>query len=246
MYKCQKCSKEVIEKYGSGLFCSRSCANTRILSAETKERIRNSSIGHKVSEEIKSKIKASCKISCNKTDFISKQSETMKQYYKNNPEAIKNLSEYSKYHRVYSEATRQKLRESQLKLVKEGKHSGWISRKVLSYPEKYFIEVLKLHSLFDKCQVNYKIKKRDLGYNCNACYFLDFYFDEYKLDVEIDGARHKILEISEKDKLRDSLLQNNGYKVYRIEWKNPVNDINKMYIKTEIEKFLNYLSTLSN
>lgn len=76
--------------------------------------------------------------------------------------------------------------------------------------------------------------------------FLDFYFDEYKLDVEIDGARHKILEISEKDKLRDSLLQNNGYKVYRIEWKNPVNDINKMYIKTEIEKFLNYLSTLSN
>jgi hypothetical protein len=41
-YTCEKCGKIVEERFGSGRFCSRACANTRIHSAETKERIRQS------------------------------------------------------------------------------------------------------------------------------------------------------------------------------------------------------------
>jgi hypothetical protein len=38
-YTCEKCGKVTEEKFGSGRFCSRACANTRTHSAETKERI---------------------------------------------------------------------------------------------------------------------------------------------------------------------------------------------------------------
>ena len=41
-YTCEKCGKYVedINKYGSGRFCSRACANTRKHSDETKDKIR--------------------------------------------------------------------------------------------------------------------------------------------------------------------------------------------------------------
>ena len=41
-YICERCGKlvEDADKFGSGRFCSRACANTRNHSAETKERIR--------------------------------------------------------------------------------------------------------------------------------------------------------------------------------------------------------------
>lgn len=41
-YTCEKCGKIVTEYYGSGRFCSRSCANTRQHSEETKHKIQQS------------------------------------------------------------------------------------------------------------------------------------------------------------------------------------------------------------
>lgn len=38
-YYCQKCRKLVTKKFGSGKFCSRKCANSRILSKESKQKI---------------------------------------------------------------------------------------------------------------------------------------------------------------------------------------------------------------
>ena len=42
-YICERCGKQVedSEKFGSGRFCSRACANARIHSAETKDKIRS-------------------------------------------------------------------------------------------------------------------------------------------------------------------------------------------------------------
>jgi hypothetical protein len=39
-------------------------------------------------------------------------------------------------------------------------------------------------------------------------------------------------------------LKKNGFIVYRIKWKNPINDINKKYIKEEIEKFIKFYNSL--
>lgn len=39
-HTCERCGKTMIEKFGSGRFCSRACANTRELSEETKAKIK--------------------------------------------------------------------------------------------------------------------------------------------------------------------------------------------------------------
>lgn len=42
MYYCEKCGKLVTTNFGSGRFCSRSCANARVHSEETKQKISKS------------------------------------------------------------------------------------------------------------------------------------------------------------------------------------------------------------
>ena len=42
MQVCEKCGKELFVKYGSGRFCSRSCANSRNITSEQKEKISKS------------------------------------------------------------------------------------------------------------------------------------------------------------------------------------------------------------
>lgn len=46
-HKCEICGKVMIEKYGSGRFCSQACANTRIISTNTKNKISDSLKLHK-------------------------------------------------------------------------------------------------------------------------------------------------------------------------------------------------------
>lgn len=126
------------------------------------------------------------------------------------------------------------------KLHKEGKIKSWKSRNILSYPEKFFITVLKNNNLSEKCLSNYPISFKDLGLNKVSGYFLDFYFPEKKLDLEIDGKQHLADDRLVSDFYRDKLLKKNGIAVYRIKWKNPINDSNKEYIREEIEKFLTF------
>lgn len=56
-HKCEKCGKIMTEKFGSGRFCSRVCANSHSLSKESKEKIRDK-LKIKVSNENKTHIKA--------------------------------------------------------------------------------------------------------------------------------------------------------------------------------------------
>lgn len=135
-----------------------------------------------------------------------------------------------------------KAKEIQLKLIEEGKHKGWNSRNIMSYPERFFKKVLDLNGYKGKFEINHMVKKRDLGMDCNSNYFLDFYFGDIKVDLEIDGKQHNIKERKESDKLRDEYLTKNGYGVYRIDWKSINNDIGKKYMKKEIKKLINYLN----
>lgn len=130
--------------------------------------------------------------------------------------------------------------------VKSGKHQGWKTRNILNYPEKFFKKVLELNGFKNKFITNYPVKKSDLGLKDNACYFLDFYFPEIKLDLEIDGKQHRLLERKESDRNRDLALDKSGYKVYRIEWKSLNKPEGKDFIKKEIEKFLVYLNFIAD
>lgn len=135
-----------------------------------------------------------------------------------------------------------KLSKAVLVRIANGTHKGWQSRNILSFPEKFFIQVLKNNNLIDKCKINHPIKQRDLDINNSMNYFLDFFFEDKKLDVEIDGGQHKLPNRQIKDKIRDERLTQHGIKVYRIKWKDPAKSkANKIYIKEEIEKFLDFM-----
>lgn len=77
----------------------------------------------------------------------------------------------------------------------------------ISYPEQYFID------LFQKENI-------DLKYHLQVSkYQLDFYNEDKKLDVEIDGDQHYLdSHIFQSDRERDNFMQNKGWIVYRIRW----------------------------
>lgn len=227
-YKCEKCGKLVIEKYGSGRFCSRKCANSRIHTEEQKKHISEGNIRHleKIGKIaiIKEKI---CPI-CGKKYYTKNT---------NNKTCSKECGHKYRVQKGISEETRKKLSNQVQKRIKNGTHTGWITRNIESYAEKFFKKVLENNSI--KYEFNKPILKNDLGIHENGCYFLDFALSN-KIDLEIDGKQHKIKERKEHDKVRDERLINNGWKVYRIEWKNPNIKKNSDYIKEEIDKFLEW------
>ena len=140
------------------------------------------------------------------------------------------------------ECSNQLQRNTINKKVLNGEHKGWTTRNISSYPEDFFKKVLD--NLEIKFDFNFPVSKSSLGIEKDSSsYFLDFYIqiEERKIDLEIDGKQHEYPDRKESDKRRDFLLVKSGYEVYRIKWKNPVNDKNKDYIKGEIEKLKLFL-----
>jgi very-short-patch-repair endonuclease len=125
--------------------------------------------------------------------------------------------------------------------VLNGEHKGWATRNISSYPEEFFKVVLNNLNL--PYEFNFPVSKPSLGVKSSSSYFLDFYIQigQRKIDLEIDGKQHEYPDRKESDQERDSLLIKNGYEVYRIKWKNPVTEENKIYIKSEIEKMKTFL-----
>lgn len=76
-----------------------------------------------------------------------------------------------------------------------------------SYPERYFKEVFEKENILLE-------QYKQIKY-----YQLDFYNDEKKIAIEIDGDQHYTDErIKESDKRKDKYLENEGWYVFRIKW----------------------------
>jgi very-short-patch-repair endonuclease len=197
---CENCSEEHDGSYGSGRFCSSKCSRGFSTKNKRKKINENVSISLKkrwenMSDECKKEHAERCKHEQTK-ETKKKISEKNKLYWKDNHEAKQRLSNFRKGKKT-SEETKKKLSDIMKKRVKEGKHKGWQSRNIKSYSEKFFVNVLKENGLDDYI-FNFPIKKKSLGIDCNANYFLDFFFENKKLDLEIDGKQH---EISERKKM---------------------------------------------
>ena len=216
-YYCEKCEKLVEEKYGSGRFCSRRCANSKPHTKECKKRISTSLYKYNNTTHIKE-----CMI-CGK-HYIPKQ-------LKNGKRSRAKTCCKECHDKLNSKVGK----EVQEILIKEGRHVGWKTRNIESYAEKFFKKVLENNDI--KYEFNKPIKKLDLGIQENGCYFLDFALAN-KIDLEIDGKQHKLEDRKEHDRVRDERLTKNGWKVYRIEWK--ALPKNNEYIKEEINKFLEW------
>lgn len=231
--KCENCEVEHEGTYGSGRFCSNKCA--RGFSTKNKRSL----INEKVSLKLKGSIPPNKGISNYiLIDIICPNCQTI---FKQKNHKQKLCSQIC--HRQYTtDEIKLKISLSVQENVKNGTHNGWQSRKIRSYAEKFFEVVLNNNDL--KYSTEYKISKKSLGLNCNSNYFLDFYFEDIKLDLEIDGKQHSYPERIISDQIRDNLLQKIGITVYRIKWKNPNNETNKEYIQNEIRKFILYYKIL--
>ena len=89
-YICERCGKEVeeSEKFGSGRFCSRACANTRERSAEVKE---------KISKGLKKETACYCTY-CGKEFNTLNAKASHERLCAKNPNKLPNPSKHSKQH----------------------------------------------------------------------------------------------------------------------------------------------------
>ena len=273
--KCEKCGKEFsqsttqykIDNKKCKRFCSRACANSHTRSEESKaktsdslnrmhenrgtsrqsdnpEHRKNCSTGwinglNNRTKEIKQHI---CKF-CGKEVF-AKYIHDVYCYKCAEKNGLRNLQLYNiEGKRIPSKKRIESSRAVQQRLIAEGKHKGWQSRNLVSYPEQFWKKVLENNNI--KYSFNHVVKKRDIGLNDASNYFLDFLIDN-QIDLEIDGKQHKYPDRIESDKLRDTLLTEAGYIVYRIPWNEIKSEQGQNKMKEKIQSFLNFYKQYKN
>jgi len=219
--QCEKCGENHDGTYGSGRFCSSVCARSFATFKNRKE------IHKKISQTLKTK----------KTIYIEKQCVQCEKTFtslirKNQIYCSMKCCKQVQIEKFKSLDFRDYMRDVQTKRVKDNIHSGWQSRlgKPPSYPERFFMRVFKNNSI---------LYTRELHV---GKYFIDFALEDKKIAIEIDGKQHNYPDRQMKDAEKDLFLTTSGWKVYRIKWKAINTDDGKKYIKTEIDKMVNFIN----
>lgn len=222
---CKNCGKE-ISLYKK--FCDSSCAATynnkkRKLKQETKD---------KISESLKKvKRNSECKYNKNGKKIYKKICKVCGKEFET---VSKNATHCSKKCVGQDTEYREHLRNKQLALVKQGKHKGWITRNIVSFPERFWMRVLNSNNI--EYVHNYHFYNK---------YFLDFYIikNGNEIDLEIDGKQHE--DRKEEDDKRDDFVKDKNVIVYRVKWNYVNNDKGKEIMKKKIDDFLNFYNNIN-
>lgn len=264
---CQKCGKEFtqlttqsrIDKNKQQKCCCSKCAHARVRTEEVKEKIGRSvrrylsGEGKNTKSEIpnecancsrnprkyrsKSVIPQTCQF-CGKKIF-AKFEKYAYCYECAEARGLKNVQLWDENgNKIPSKAQRESSRKVQERLIKEGRHVGWKSRNIISFPEKFWKNVLDENGI--KYHFNAPISKVSLGKEEKSFYFLDFLIGG-NIDLEIDGKQHKIGERVESDRERDELLIKNGFYVYRVAWNDISSDEGSALMRQKVKRFLDWL-----
>jgi len=219
--RCEHCQSEHTGTYGSGRFCSAICA--RAFSTVSKREL----INKKVSKKMKGR---GCGVEMIVCPNCQKEFE----------DRIRRKRKFcsKKCARTFngiSDKTKSKLRKIMLEKVENGTHIGWKSRKGKepSYPEKFFMEVLNNNNI-----------KYEHELPCGK-YFIDLAIKEKMIALEIDGKQHQYEDRKKKDREKDKYLIDNGWKIYRIQWKSINNLDGKIYIEQQISSFLQFHTSVA-
>ena len=248
-------------------FCSISCAHARIHTAESKAKTAKTLrekepidrvclkcgqhyIGrgngyclkcnpHKGVKRHSCSLRQSHCLECGKTIYLKTDIDAYcEECYYNHPEYHHFQIYDANGKRVISAKTREKVSQKVNLAIQEGRHKGWHTRPIESYPEKFWKKVLENNGI--TYDFNFPIAKSSLGLEHeSAAYFLDFALTG-KIDLEIDGKQHKYPERILKDKERDELLTKNGWTVYRIEWNEISTEHGSKLMKEKIDRFLKW------
>lgn len=221
--QCETCGAQMKQVYGEGRFCKAACArafSSAQITDAGKER-RNAAL---VAPETRAKIAAYQRENPRVwTDDQRKAMSIMQKERMANPALRAQLSRAMKAHldslspeeRAMKNAN---TREGMMKAIAEGRHKGWRSRNVLSYPEKVWSEKLAKAGL--QFETNKPVGKLKLD-GSQYCYFLDFVLTNERgelLDLEIDGKQHQYEERRASDEVRDAYLTSLGYTIVRAPW----------------------------
>ena len=216
-HMCEKCGKVMTEKFGTGRFCSKSCANSRQHSDDTKQKISKSLNEHYGNTSYKAQ-QYEC-IQCGKK-FNNKD-------LTNNHQTICNKCTKLNSTFIYDGPDLPYVEEST-------KEKGYFSRSQMSYPEKFWKLVLENNDI--QYQHDYIVQ---LPKGKRGVYRLDFLVDNF--DIEIDGQFHLEESCKIKDQKRTEYLETLGYIVYRIQWINPINELNKQIVNKQIDDLFEFI-----
>jgi very-short-patch-repair endonuclease len=156
---------------------------------------------------------------------ISETANTFKERYANGDFKLSN--------KPPSEDIKQKISESMKKAHVEGRawnigKSRWNNQP--SYPETFFMNVIESHFSDKKY-----IREYPMG-----IYSIDFAWPHLKKAIEIDGDQHqRFQEYIDRDIRKDSFINDNGWSILRIRWKDMFNDP-----KTFIDKSINFIHNI--
>lgn len=197
---CQWCGKEYPRKIGNPKFCSRKCygdskkgVSTGAHKPETIAKIR---------DDLRSRSTSIFPRSCKRCGKIIER-PTHRQVYCSN-----SCSAKANWDNPWLKA--------EMLLKHSINHAGWSTRKkgTESFPEKFWRQRLE-KEIFTFTQER-MVKKKVLGLKRNGNYFLDFFFPELNVNLEVDGRQHD--ERKESDAIRDEALTRYGVTVIRYRW----------------------------
>ena len=253
---CQKCGKEyelnlterAFNKGNYTKFCCRSCANSRIRTPEIKEKIKNALnvFNNNKDNSVKNIIKdinQYNKENMNFDEFKAKHPNIVKTCKICGKEFIPTIrpngNKISSANVCSKKCHKQLMIENGHKAheiaIKNGRFKPWQSRKIISYPEHFWINVLN----------NNNIQFIHNHYFENK-YFLDFYIkvNNIEIDLEIDGKQHRYKDRKQHDKERDEFIKNHNLIVYRIEWNEINSEKGSLLMKEKINNFIKFYNNI--
>lgn len=240
-FDCKKCcvkykidiTEYQLKKGTYKKFCSNKCAKSRNCDQSKRDKISNTLRKHNSNKISKSDIEyKNCRI-CTKI-FIVKNHSNRKCCSKQC--SVKSAGLASKKHWMDP-------------IYRDKMHKSFCMRENSGFKpgnKKYFSEEWVFNYLISKISrlafiPQYKVKKKELGFESHDNYYLDFYFPDIKTSLEIDGSFHTNRDYIINDSIRDRALISKGYKVIRLLWPNIKNTEQSMNLKFNIDKIIENL-----
>lgn len=225
MYTCENCGKQTEQKFGSGRFCCKACANARHHSAETKQKISSAlkgrptwckglrGIKHSKQKSKRNIIFVPCAFCGKQVDISLRKKNINNRYFCNG-------------------SCRNRLLNSTKEI------GGLFKGYNVSAWEKQVQDLLK------KYNIEFEANKRDL---IPSRLEIDIWLPQQKIAIELNGIWHysskpyggdeeALRKKQLKDKIKKQEIENLGYKFFAFEDRN-IKDVNLFFddfIKKEI------------
>jgi len=200
MKTCENCGTEHDGSYGSGRFCSTKCA--RGFSTKAKRKEINEKVSNTLTGTGHGNVKLICAICESEFEVAWKKRHQQTCSSSCGSKLVWQDESYkSNMSKINSKRALERHRSGDASF-------GWKTRHKLqpSYPESIAIRVL------DSIGIDYEYEMP------LEKYYVDFAIHSRKIAIEIDGQQHNKPERQATDKIKDKLLKENGWTVYRIKW----------------------------